>query len=268
MNRKSESTLEKFRLNLRAKNYARNTIDMYVHYAEEFLRSFDVDVYHISQAKAKEYLINKEYSSVSKQNQIISAVKALYRYVVGVKLERFNVERPRSEKRLPQVIDGEFLLSRINEIGNLKHKAIISLAYSVGLRVSEVCNLKIEDVDSKRMLITIRQSKGRKDRLVPLSDGVLCLLRSYYREYRPSEYLFNGQNKPRYTPSSCNKLVKNYLGEQYHFHLLRHSCFTSMLENGTDLRVIQNIAGHNSSKTTEVYTHVTTQMLHKVATPL
>lgn len=120
------------------------------------------------------------------------------------------------------------------------------------------------------MVIIIRQSKGNKDRIVPLSQSMLILLRSYYKKYKPHIYiyLFNGQSSLKYTPCSCNKIVKLYLGNNYHFHMLRHSCFTHLTDCGTDLRVIQKLAGHSSSKTTEIYTHVSTEILHKINLPL
>jgi site-specific recombinase XerD len=159
-------------------------------------------------------------------------------------------------------------LERISKIENLKHKAIISLAFSTGMRVSEIINLKISDIDSKRMIININQAKGRKDRIVPLSPKILELLRLYYKENKPKDYMFNGQNSQQYSSESCNKLVKKYIGNSFHFHLLRHSCFTSLLECGTDLRIIQSIAGHQNVKTTEIYTHVTTNLLNKVNLPI
>jgi integrase/recombinase XerD len=118
------------------------------------------------------------------------------------------------------------------------------------------------------MIINIYQGKGKKDRIVPLSENVLELLKKYYRQYKPKLYLFNGQNSLQYSSESCNKLVKKYLGNQYHFHLLRHSCFTQLLEQGTDLRIIQKIAGHSSSKTTEVYTHVSVNKLSTIKLPI
>jgi site-specific recombinase XerD len=130
--------------------------------------------------------------------------------------------------------------------------------------VSEIVNLKIEDIDSKRMLIHIKNAKGRKDRLVPLSPTVLNLLREYYIEYKPKEYLFNGQNSNQYSIGSCQKIYKKYIEENSSIHTLRHSSFTGLLENGTDLRIIQKIAGHSSSKTTEIYTHVSNQLLSKI----
>jgi len=144
----------------------------------------------------------------------------------------------------------------------------LSLAYSTGMRVSEVINLKIVDIDSKRMVIKICQSKGNKDRYVPLTPKILNLLRSYFRHCRPKEYLFNGQNSSKYSPTSCNKIVKKYLSKDYHFHMLRHSCFTHLLESGVDLRIIQKIAGHSSSKTTEVYTHVSSALLSNIEMPI
>jgi len=118
------------------------------------------------------------------------------------------------------------------------------------------------------MLISIINSKGNKDRFVPLSDNLLITLREYFKEYRPIEYLFNGQTTPKYSSTSCNKIVKKYISEEAHMHLLRHSSFTSLLESGTDLRIIQSIAGHSSSKTTEIYTHVSKKLLNKVNLPI
>jgi len=111
------------------------------------------------------------------------------------------------------------------------------------------------------MIINIIQSKGRKDRVVPLTQNILELLRKYYTEYKPKEYMFNGQNSLRYSATSCNKLVKKYLGDDYHFHLLRHSCFTNLTEQNVDIRTIQKLAGHNSSKTTEIYCQVSKNTL-------
>ena len=142
------------------------------------------------------------------------------------------------------------------------------MTYSVGLRVSEVVNLKIQDIDSKRMLIHIKNAKGRKDRIVPLSQNVLDLLREYYKKYKPKEYLFNGQTTIQYSVGSCQKIYKKYIDINSSIHTLRHSSFTNLLESGTDLRIIQKIAGHSSSKTTEIYTHVSNKLLSKVNLPI
>jgi integrase/recombinase XerD len=264
MNIKSKSTLEKFEKSLRFKNYSDRTIEIYLHYSEKFLNEFDKDIYHISQKDAVNYLINKCYTSISQQNQIINSIKLLYKYVVGSKIGILDIERPRKEKTLPIVIDKDYLLEKISKIENIKHKSIISLAYSVGLRLSEVINLKITDIDSKRMVININQAKGRKDRIVPLTQNMLELLRKYYVSHKPKEYLFNGQFDLKYSSTSCNQIVKKYLGKDYHFHLLRHSCFTNLTDNNVDIRVIQKLAGHSSSKTTEIYCQVSKNRLNSL----
>jgi site-specific recombinase XerD len=209
------------------------------------------------------------FTSTSQQNQYIGCLKLFAKYVLNKKdVHLSKVERPRNEKKLPRVIDSEFIKSQLNKIKNLKHKTILTLTFSVGLRVSEIVNLKIEDIDSKRMLIHIKNAKGRKDRIVPLSQTVLEMLRKYFLEYKPTEYLFNGPNGGKYSVGSCQKMYKRYIDPNSSIHTLRHSSFTNLLENGTDLRIIQKIAGHSSSKTTEIYTHVSNQLLNKINLPI
>lgn len=262
--------LEIFKNRLRFKNYSNRTIKTYCSYVNRFIVDNKIsDPYQLTLKQLNNYLISYKYSSISQQNQIINSLKLFYRLVLNKSnIHLDKIERPKFEKHLPQVIDKEFLLNKISEIKNIKHKTIISLAYSVGLRVSEIIDLKINDIDSKRMIINIYQGKGKKDRIVPLSIYMLNQLRLYWKEYKPTEYLFNGQNSLQYSSKSCNNIVKKYLGNNYHFHLLRHSCFTSLLENGTDLRIIQKIAGHSNVKTTEIYTHVSTNLLNKVQLPI
>jgi len=268
MNNKHIKFLKIYKQKLKYLNYTNRTIEIYSHYINKFLDSVNKYPQHLVASDFQKYLDNFNFSSISQQNQIINAIKFAYERVLNKKYNKINFKRPKKEKHLPQIIDKEYLLKQIGKIRNLKHKAIISLAYSCGLRVSEVINLKIIEIDSKRMIININQTKGRKDRIVPLSIKILELLREYFKEFKPKEYLFNGQKSLKYTASSCNKLVKKYLGEQYHFHLLRHSCFTALLESGVDLRIIQKIAGHSSSKTTEIYTHVSTNLLSKINLPI
>jgi site-specific recombinase XerD len=249
-------------------HYSERTNEMYSHYTLKFLEKINKYPQHLTSKDFELYLLNYKFTSVSQQNQIINALKFLYEKVLGKKYEKVDFQRPRKEKHLPQIISKDHILTQLSKINNLKHKTIITLAYSVGLRVSEVCNLKIEDIDSKRMLINIRQSKGKKDRIAPLSQTVLILLREYFIQYHPKEYLFNGQFDLRYSHESCNKIVKKYLGQDYHFHLLRHSCATDLLESGTDLRIIQKLLGHENVKTTERYTHVSTNLLNKINLPI
>ena len=250
-------------------NYSPRTASTYMYYIKEFIKSVgDKQIAHCNSADFQSFLDNFKFTSVSQQNQVINAVKFLYERVLDKKYDKVSFTRPRSEKKLPQVIDKDFILSKIDKIQNIKHKAILSLTFSVGLRVSEVVNLKIKDIDSNRMLISIKNAKGRKDRIVPLSEKVLILLREYFIQYRPVEYLFNGQFSNQYSVTSCQQIFKKYIDADSHFHILRHSCFTSLLEAGTDLRIIQKIAGHASSKTTEIYTHVSNNLLGRVPLPI
>lgn len=249
--------------------YSDSTVKIYLGYIEKFL--IDLNTISPSRLNSKDfqsYLDSYNFTSTSQQNQVINAIRFLYKFGLNKKYDKVSFKRPNKEKKLPRVIDKDFLLQKIDKIENLKHKSIISLAFSTGMRVSEVCNLKIKDIDSDRMVINIRNAKGRKDRIVPLSKNILELLRLYFVKYKPNEFLFNGQSSLSYSHTSCNKLVKKYIGTDYHFHLLRHSSFTSLLESGTDLRVIQKLAGHSSSKTTEIYTHVSTNILSQVNLPL
>ncbi len=249
-------------------NYSDRTIKSYLFYIKQFLDNTKIPPTRLKSNDFQSYLDQYDFTSISQQNQVINAIRFLYKFGLDKKYDKVSFKRPKSEKKLPVVIDGEFIKEQLLKIENLKHKTILTLTYSVGLRVSEVINLKIEDIDSKRMIIHIKNAKGRKDRIVPLSQTVLELLRNYFKEYKPKEYLFNGQNSLQYSSNSCNKIVKKYLGEQYHIHQLRHSCFTNLLESGTDLRLIQKIAGHTNVKTTEIYTHVSNQMLSKVKLPI
>lgn len=250
-------------------NYSKNTVKIYNFYIKKFIESVgNKQASHLNSKDFQGYIDNYKFTSVSQQNQILNAIRFLYKYGLSKKYAKVSFDRPRPEKKLPRVIEKEFLLKRLSLITNIKHKAILTLAYSTGIRVSELCNLKISDVDSKRMIIHIKNAKGRKERIVPLSTSVLLLLRVYFKIYKPIEYLFNGQTRQKYSHSSCNKIVKKYIGNNYHFHLLRHSNATAMLEAGTDLRYIQKHLGHSSSKTTEIYTHVSTAQLQKLITPI
>lgn len=261
--------IEMYSNDLRLKNYSESTIKNYCSQIESFLRYFEPKANkpsEISESNIKKWLL--ETGNINSRKHRLSALKLFYSLTGKQPLKLRHIEYPRAEHHIPQVIDGDYIRSRVARIDNTKHKAIIMLAYSVGLRVSEVLNLKITDIDSARMIINIRQAKGKKDRVVPLSANVLDALRIYYKEYKPKDYLFNGQFDLRYSAVSCNQIIKKYLGSKYHFHLLRHSCFTSLLEGGTDLRVIQKIAGHKSSRTTEIYTHVSNALLNKVNLPI
>ena len=249
-------------------NYSENTIRTYSYYLFEFLNNEKITVSRLTSDDFQNYLNEYGFSSISQQNQVISSIKFLYKKVLKKKYNKIDFTRPRKDKKMPRIIDRKELTTKILSIKNLKHKAILSIAYSTGLRVSEILNLKINNIDSKRMLINIINGKGRKDRIVPLSKPMLNIFREYYLEYKPKEYLFNGQFKLQYSSTSCNKIIKKYIDKTAHMHLLRHSCFTHLLESGTDLRTIQSIAGHNSIKTTELYLHISKKHLDNIELPI
>jgi site-specific recombinase XerD len=259
---------EMFVQKMKSRNWSQATIKNYTSQIRIFLAQFkDRDrARNITADEIEKYMLEKV--NINTRKHCRCAINAFYKMCVNQPNKLRFIPYPKKERNLPKVINREFLVARIHEIQNLKHKAIIALAYSVGLRVSEVINLKIEDIDSTQMIIMIRQAKGKKDRLVPMSEFVLKTLREYYLDYKPKIYLFNGQFINQYSSKSCNEIVKKYLGSQYHFHLLRHSGLTAMMENGVDIRVIQGVAGHSSVKTTQIYTHLSTQLLNQVKTAI
>ena len=249
-------------------NYSDRTIKSYLFYIQQFLENAKVSPTRLTSNDFQSYLDNYEFTSTSQQNQVINSIRFLYKFGLNKKYDKVSFKRPKSEKKLPKVIDGALIKEKLSKIENLKHKAILTLTYSVGLRVSEIVNLKIEEIDSKRMLIHIKNAKGRKDRIVPLSQNVLELLREYFKKHKPTTYLFNGQKSLQYSIGSCQKIYKLYIDQNSSIHTLRHSCFTNLLEVGTDTRLIQKIAGHSNVKTTEIYTHVSNQLLGKVKLPI
>ena len=187
--------------------------------------------------------------------------------------DTYYFQRPKKEKKLPIVLSEEEITEILRQISNLKHKCIIYIIYSAGLRLSEVTNLQISDIDSKRKVITIRGGKGKKDRITLLSETILELLREYYKEYKPQKWLFEGQKGGKYSPTSVQKIFKTALAKtkitkNASIHTLRHSFATHLLERGTDLRYIQELLGHSSPKTTEIYTHVTKKGIDKIKSPL
>jgi site-specific recombinase XerD len=268
MNKKGTSTLKICEQKLNYVNYSNKTTKIYLFYIAQFLDSQSKSSLHLNSNDFQNYLNNYNFTSVSQQNQVINAIRFFYKEVLNKKYDKVSFKRPRSEKKLPKVLDSELILSKLNSINNIKHKTILTLTYSVGLRVSEIVNIKITDIDSKRMLILIKNAKGRKDRIVPLSQKVLELLRLYYKKYKTNEYLFNGQNSLQYSIGSCQKIYKKYIDIKSSIHCLRHSSATTLLENGTDIRIIQNILGHSSVKTTEIYTHISNNLLKNVNLPI
>lgn len=245
--------LEIYTNKLRYKNYSERTIETYTCYLEKFLIEIGCsDPYQITTKQIVNFLESKHYTSISQQNQYIGSLKLFAKYVLGKKdIHLDKIERPKKQFKQPRVIDAISLAETIKSIENLKHRAILQLGLSCGLRVSEVGNLKWEHIDRKRGVINIIGGKGNKDRSCILNDNMISLLENYYRAFKPSIYVFNGQKSLQYSSSSIQKLVKKYIGQNESFHLLRHSYATFAIDEGTELKPLSVSMGHNSTKTVE-----------------
>jgi site-specific recombinase XerD len=261
---------------LELKKYANNTVKSYVSCFEKFINYHkDKDIDKLNEIDIRNYIqmLVQNHHSNSYINQAINSIKFYYEVVLGMPNRFYDIERPRKELKLPIVLSKVDVLKIIDCTNNLKHKCIVSLLYSAGLRRSELLNLKPKDIDSKRMVIKILGAKGNKDRYTLLSTNILTDLRLYFKQYQPKEYLFEGANGNKYNANSVFKIVSN-AGDKAGIkvrvspHVLRHSFATHLLESGTDLRYIQILLGHNSSKTTEIYTHVATNNFNLIKNPL
>lgn len=255
---------EAYLLKLELMRYAPNTVRVYVVCFEAFINHYqDIEPDKIDENEIRSYLqkMIQEGKSNSYINQSLNSIKFYYEKVLGMPNRFYSIERPRKTYKLPDVLAKEEILAMLDCAGNLKHRCIISLIYSSGLRRSELLNLKPEDIDSKRMMVRIRQAKGNKDRLTILSPSTLEELRKYYRMYRPKEWLFEGIHGRPYSASSVLTIIKRAgaragINRKVTPHMLRHSFATHLLERGTDIRHIQVLLGHQSTRTTEIYTHV------------
>ena len=220
------------------------------------------------------HLIEEEGASYSYTNQCISAIKFLYGKVLKRPAPVEQLPRPRKEHKLPNVLSRQEVMRLLGTVENPKHRAIMLLTYSGGLRLGEVVRLKVGDIDSDRNLIHIRQAKGRKDRYTLLSKVALEALRAYYRKYQPQTWLFPGAKPGRHLHERSVQKVfdraqeKAGIRKDVSTHTLRHSFATHLLESGTDLRYIQELLGHKSSKTTEIYTHVSEKNIGQIQSPL
>jgi site-specific recombinase XerD len=260
-----------FRKILKIRGYSQSSIDNYISAVEKYIRKNGFDFSEQLLIKYFYDLRSNNYSTSTVKLSLM-ACKLFIKLIEGWNFNNSLLKGLKNEHKLPVVLSKSEVKAMILSTKNLKHKAILSLIYSCGLRVSECINLKLTDIDSNRMMIRIKQSKGAKDRYVPLSNSLLLLLREYYKKYNPAIYLFNGQNKNQYSAKSIQNIVKsatNMLGIDKHVtpHTLRHSFATHLLEQGTDIRIIQEILGHKDIRTTEIYTHVSKILVSNIKNP-
>lgn len=262
---------------MQLRNYSKRSIETYLSCIGQLARYYDRCPDQISRQEIKDYLlylINDRQLSKSTINQNISAIKVLQVDVLGNKWETVHIQRPKLPKDLPLVLSKEEVEKILAVTLNLKHRAAIMTAYSGGLRLGEVCMLKPADIDVARKQIRVAFGKGQKTRYTLLSPKLLTTLREYWVRYRPQTYLFEGQKKGQ--PISHGALRKAFdnscrkagIKKNVCFHTLRHSFATHLLEQGTNLRIIQHLLGHQSIKTTTVYTHLVNFNIEKITSPL
>ncbi len=267
--------LMKERLKLRG--YSPKTIKSYTSHVRLFFKHCNKEADQIIKEDVEDYLLyllDGKGNAHTFVSQAISAIKFFFGQVLMKEETISNIARPKREKKLPEVLSSKEVLSILDNTNNLKHKAILFLTYSSGLRVGEVVRLKLSDIDSDRMAIHVVQGKGRKDRYTILSEVALNVLREYAREYKPSVWLFQGEVPGRHiTERTVQRVFENAkdkasIHKKVSVHSLRHSFATHLLEGGIDLRYIQELLGHQSSKTTEIYTHVTRKSIRNITSPL
>ncbi|MDI1256688.1 MAG: site-specific integrase [Flavobacterium sp.] len=269
--------IEKFKYWLISKRYSQNTIKSYVEALKSFLTFFNeksiCDIINDDVIRYNNEYIKNNNLSASYQNQIVNAIKLFFSTIRETKIAIEKIHRPKRSKMLPNVLSKEEVKDILQAHKNIKHKTMLCLIYSCGLRCGELLALKPVSIDSKRNLILIKNAKGKKDRIAPLSPRILEMLRIYYVAYKPKKWLFEGEfvGEP-YSVKSLQSVLKQALDKAkitkpVTLHWLRHSYATHLLESGTDLRYIQELLGHNSSRTTEIYTHVSTRNIQQIKSP-
>lgn len=270
-----EWSLELYR-EMRLRGYRAKTRKAYLGHARRLVAQHGKDPAQITESEIRAYLSDllDRGASHSYVNQAISAIKFLYHQALKVSAPLENLPRPKKERKLPKVLSRQEVLKVLEAVQNPKHRAIMLITYSAGLRLGEVVRLRREDIDIERRMIHVRQGKQRKDRYTLLSDVALEALEIYMAQDKPATWLFPGAVRGRHLHErSVQKVFEQALsragvGKHATVHTLRHSFATHLLEGGTDLRYIQELLGHAHSKTTEVYTHVSERNLARIRSPL
>ena len=267
--------IELYSEDLRLKNYAESSIENYISQVKLFLLDHEkvaTKPTEISERQIKEWLLKAK--TINSRKHRISALKLFYKNTIGQPLKFKNIEYPKANKQLPIVLSVDEIQRMFDVCENKKHKVILALLYSCGLRVSELINLKWEHIDRGRMIINIIQAKGKKDRQVPLNDKLIEVLKEYWHDYKSKEYVLNGQFSSKYSDRSVGEVIKQLSekagikNKRVYTHLMRHTSATHMVENGTDINLIQRLLGHTNVKTTSIYTHISHNLIRQIQTPL
>lgn len=265
--------LDKYSRDIKLVYSSINTRKNYESQVTSFLNHFkaEIEPKSISNDKIKDWLLEAQTINTIKHR--LCAVNNFYKITVGMPSKVTKIPYPKADKKLPIVLSQDEVQRMFDVCDNKKHKVILSLLYSCGLRVSELINLKWSNIDRSRMIIYILKGKGNKDRQVMLSPSVIPLLEDYWREYRTKDYILAGQKSEQYTSRSVLEVVKQLankagINKRVYTHLMRHNCFTHMVEAGTDLHFVQKLAGHNDIKTTLLYTHISDSLVSKLNSPI
>jgi site-specific recombinase XerD len=269
--------LNDFYLYLKGKRYSPSTLQTYTFFVADFINFYTKKALEELTNRDVELFIEKVFIernySVSSQRQFVSALKLFIVFYPQTKINDLVLERPKRSRQLPSVLSQEEVLSIIQSTQNLKHRAIIALLYSCGLRISELINMKLADFHIERKQLIVKNGKGRKDRYVSLADSFLPLLSNYYNSYKPKIYFVEGQNGGKYSAESVRQFLRKSclnakIKKNVTPHTLRHSYATHLLENGVDIRYIQSLLGHAKPETTMIYTHVKRKDLMEIQNPL
>lgn len=262
---------------LMLKRYSWRTIKSYKNCFRQFIRHYDdIKPSQITRKQIDAYvfgLIKERNISESHQNQILSAIKMFYGTVIAQEEKVVNLFRPKKSQKLPKVLTEQEVTYLLRAVDNLKHRCILMLVYSAGLRLGEVINLRLIELQPEQNRLFVRGGKGKKDRCTLLSDKVWALLQEYIQIHQPIEWLFEGQTGGQYSERSVQEIftrakTKAMINPGATVHTLRHSFATHLLEKGVDLRYIQELLGHESSKTTEIYTHITHKGWNRIKSPI
>ncbi len=272
-----EQVLGRLKEEIKLKGYSWRTMKAYLSHCRNFISFCDKPADHLNESDVRKYLLflnETKQNSHSFINQAHSAIKFMFKYVFKKENAIITVSRCKKEKKLPVVLSRQEVVGILSSVENLKHRAILLMTYSAGLRVGEVVRLRVDDIDSRRGFVHIRQGKSRKDRYTLLSDTALEVLREYFKKYRPDSWLFaGGKEGDHLTERSVERVFENAraaagIKKDVSVHALRHSFATHLLEDGVDIRYIQELLGHASSKTTEIYTHVSEASIGRIKSPL
>jgi site-specific recombinase XerD len=255
------------------RNMSQKTTDSYVSNLKMVSQFIRKELNEITEHDIRKYLLSKKHLSSSSRMAVINAFKAFYKLVMGRGFDHAILPRPKVEQKQPDILSTDEISMMLKRCANIKHKAIIALMYSCALRVGEVVNLKVKDIDSSNQKINIKNGKGKIDRVVMLDEKLLYVLREYYQVYKTKEYLFEGNKGGKYSDRSIQSIIKKTvkacgIEKNISSHSMRHSCLTQLVKDGVDLRSVQKLAGHKNINTTAGYIKMVDADVLGIVSPL